>query len=301
MLDKGTFIRIVVTVFLLSFLGLTVNAQRGNTAWERYRHEGSVGYGLNTFLANIGEDDRIGTRFLLQRSSFNASYRYYIFKHVALRGSFTHAYSRKNDKDFVDSTETELRLDYEVTISELAAMVEYHIFDEVNMASGRSGKVRRARGGMSRGVKTGISIFAGIAVDYMRPFAEYYGDKMILRPYDPNAGFAPPSDYKRVNIHVPIGAQFRFVLSENWRIGFEACYRLGFRDYIDNVSSVYYVGENPLAYNSPYTDTQFTGRYVTLSGDNAPVDELAGQSGRSSYFIGMLTLSYRLKSDKKKK
>jgi hypothetical protein len=67
------------------------------------------------------------------------------------------------------------------------------------------------------------------------------------------------------------------------------------------VSTVYYVDENPQAQTSKFNDSQFTGEYVTLEKDAAPVASLASQGGRKNYFFGLLTLSYRIKSKSKKK
>lgn len=287
--------RVISIIILAILISTAASAQRGDQSWKKYRHEASIGYGFNSFLASIGEDDQFDVKFMLQRSTVNASYRYYFRKHWAARGSFSHAYSRKNDKEIVDPARINSRLDYEMTLSELGAMIEYHIFDETHMGS-RKGKVRRARGGMSKGPKFGVSLFAGAALNYMRPFAELYGSKMILKQYSPNAGLVAPKDYSRVNVHFPVGAQVRIVVAENWRIGIEAGYRLGIRDYIGNVSTVYYVDENPRAQNSEFTDTQFSGEYVTLDKETAPISSLASQGGRRNYFFGMLTLAYRIKS-----
>ena len=287
--------RLPIIIIITLLISTGVHAQRGNQSWKKYRHEGSIGFGFNTFLAGIGEDDKFGTRFLLQRSTMNASYRYFFAKHFAVRGSFTHAYSRKNDKEIIDPTRINARLDYEMTLSEFGGMFEYHIFDETHMGS-RKGKVRRARGGMSRGPKFGISLFAGSAFSYMRPYAELYGNRMVLKEYNANAGYVSPTDYKKLHIHFPVGAHVRLVVAENWRIGFEAGHRFGLREYIGNVSTVYYKDQNPWAQTSEYTDTQFSGEYVTLDKENAPIATLANKKGKRDYFFGMLTLSYRIKT-----
>ncbi len=75
-------IRIALIIVVVCAMSIDSIAQRGNTAWTKYKHEISVGYGFNTFLASIGANDKIGTRFMLQRSTFNASYRYYLKKHL---------------------------------------------------------------------------------------------------------------------------------------------------------------------------------------------------------------------------
>lgn len=284
---------ISICVFLV-FVSTSIFAQRGNQSWQKYRHEASLGYGFNTFLSSIGEDDKIGTRFMLQRPTMNASYRYYFAKHFAVRGSFTHAYYRKNDKEDVDPARLNARLDYEMTLSEFAVMAEYHIFDETHMGS-RKGKVRRARGGMSRGPKFGVSCFGGVTLDYMRPYAELYGNRMVLKQYNPTAGYTSSKDYKRTHVHFPIGTNLRLVVAKNWRVGVEAGYRIGLTDYIDNVSSVYYIDSNPYARTSEYDDTKFSGEYVSLGKEKAPISSLASNSGRKNYFFGMVTLAYRIK------
>ena len=67
-------------------------------------------------------------------------------------------------------------------------------------------------------------------------------------------------------------------------------------DYIDNVSSVYYIDSNPYARTSEYDDTKFSGEYVSLGKEKAPISSLASNSGRKNYFFGMVTLAYRIKS-----
>ena len=294
-------IRIALIIVVVCAMSIDSIAQRGNTAWTKYKHEISVGYGFNTFLASIGANDKIGTRFMLQRSTFNASYRYYLKKHFAVRGSFTHAYSRKNDKDIIDPANINMRLDYESTISELGGKIEYHIRDETTMGRSNKGKVRRSRGGMTKGIDVGLSIFGGVGIDYFRPVAEYYGDRMVLKKYDAQAGFITPKDYRRVHIHFPVGAQARLVLGENWRLGLEACYRIGITNYIDNASSVYYADGNPFPERyTDYPDKDFAGGYVFMGNETGSIPGLASQTGRKNYFVGMMTLSYRIKSSSKK-
>jgi hypothetical protein len=99
-----------------------------------------------------------------------------------------------------------------------------------------------------------------------------------------------------MHVHIPVGGQLRFALSENWRFGFEGGYRIGFTEYINNLSGVYYPGDNPATPNRTYTDISFTGEIVTLSKENAPVSSLVSSKGRKGYFFGLFALSYRIKS-----
>jgi hypothetical protein len=49
---------------------------QGNTAWKKYHHEAS--FGFNTFIAAIGENDKPEIPFVLQRSTFNGTYRFFL-------------------------------------------------------------------------------------------------------------------------------------------------------------------------------------------------------------------------------
>lgn len=290
------------SISVLSFLLLAVSnspvfgQKGGNTSWTKYRHEGAVGYGLNTLYTGLGQNDNLTVTSVFQRSTFNLSYRYYFRRKFAVRGSFTQAYARKNDKVNIDSAQINLPIDYKSSMSEFAAMGEFHILDEVGNVK-RKGKVRRARGGMTKGMNAGVSVFGGVALGRFNPYGEYYGSRMVFRPVNSSPGYDFDVDsYKRMHILFPVGATARLVLSENWRLGIEAGYRIGLRDYIDYVSAVYYRDGKPESTYSEYPDTDFADGYVTFEKENAPIATLASESGRRNYFFGMIVLSYRLKT-----
>lgn len=272
-----------------------VFAQSGSTTWKKFRHDIGVGYGYNSLFAALGEDDKIGLNSVLQRSTFTASYRFFLLRRLALKTNLTHAYARKNDKKENLELRQNIPMDYQSSLSEFALLAEYHLIPE--SIAGKQGKVRRARGGTSKRFSLGLSVFGGIAVDYLRPYGEYFGQQVVLRPVNSNPGFDPVvSDYNRVNIHFPVGATFRYVINQNWRVGLEAGYRIGIRDYIDNVSAVYYRDGSEAAEPTGFPDESFSGGYVTFEKEQAPVSTLASKKGRRSYFMGQLVLSYTLKT-----
>lgn len=284
----------IIVAVLFVILSISANAQRGgNTAWTKYRHEVSVGYGVNSLFGRLGESDKINMNYVLQRSTFNASYRYYFLKHFAARGSISHGFARKNDKSDNIETRQNVRLDYQATMTEFAAMAEWHLLDEAT--KGRQTKIRRSRGGVSKGANVGVSFFAGVGLNYLRPFGEYYGDEVELRPITDPLQVPNNDRYKKLNLTFPVGTNVRMVVAENWRVGFEFGYRLGLREYINNVSGVYY--RDPELINSdPYTpDPQYIG-VVTFEKEQAPIQSLVNEKGKRNYFFGFLTLSYRIKS-----
>lgn len=285
---------------VISFgIAAVAQAQRGgNAAWKNYRHEVAVGYGYNTLFSKLGTRDNLGVGFMIQRSTFNASYRYFFLKHFAARATMSHHYARKNDKDnenplFFTNNQP---LDYKTTFSEFGGVVEFHILDEVGNKK-RKGKVRRARGGMSRGLNAGLSIYAGFAVDYFRPYGEFQGARVIIRPANDNPGYITNTlEYKRLNMHIPVGATARLTFSEHWSFGVEAGYRIGFRDYVDNVSAVYYE-DGPPSGRSIFPDENYTGGNVTFADDpSVGLGALVGENGRRNYFFAQFMLGYRFKT-----
>ena len=96
-------------------------------------------------------------------------------------------------------------------------------------------------------------------------------------------------------MHIPVGLNARILLSENWRAGLEFGYRIGFRDYVNNVSGVYAKDEdftNP----DPFTpDDKYFG-VITYAKEEAPIADLASDSGRRGFFFGFVTLAYRIKA-----
>lgn len=273
-----------------------VVAQRGgNTSWTKYRHEAQIGYGVNTLFSSLGEKDKLGFNPIFQRSTFSGSYRYYFLKRVSARASLTHAFARKNHKDINPEEWDNIRLDYTSTVTELALLGEYHIFDEA--VKGKKGLVRRARGGTTRGVNLGWSVYTGVAFGLFRPFAEYFGQEVELKPIptDTNS-LSNDGKYRRLNFHIPLGTQVRFILSENWRFGAEFGYRIGIREYINNTSWVYYRDpEMKHSGTNSGVDQSLVGP-VTFEKELPPIEELGSKTGRKNYMFIMLTLAYRFKS-----
>lgn len=281
-------------LFLLTILisGSVFSQRRGNTAWTKYRHEASIGYGVNTLFANLGERDNWGVNYVLQRSVFNGSYRYYALKNLAVRGSISHAYARKNDKGFEVDDSPNTRIDYQATLTEFSAIAEWHFIDETT--KGKKKKVRRARGGMSKGLNVGLSLFTGLGMSYLRPYGEYFGEAVEFKPITDPLTVPNTDRYNRWNLFFPVGGQARMILTENWRVGLELGYRIGLREYIDNVSGVYYRDPSVQKLDS-YEDPQKVGE-ITFSKEKAPIADLASETGKRNYFFGLVTLSYRIKS-----
>ncbi len=287
----------LTTIILLAvFTSINlVNGQSSNV-WKKFRHEFTAGYGFNTLLATIGEKDNLGFNYMLQRSSLNLSYRYFILNHFSVRGEFSQLYARKNDKDLNRLDRDNLRIDYKTSMAEFGLLAEFHVFDETGKS--RTGRNSRARGGISRMANFGVSVYAGIAGTYFRPIGEFLGNKIYLKPVNGNPGYdMNVESYPNWNLHFPVGANIRLVLTENWRVGIDGGYRFGLRPYINNVSGVYYeanISPEGLPKNE-WPDHTFAG-YVHFDDQKKSIPDLQLQDGRKGFFVGLITVSYRLKT-----
>ena len=178
-------------------------------------------------------------------------------------------------------------------MTEFAAMAEYHFIDEI--LKGKKKKVRRARGGMSKGLNLGLSLFGELAVGYLRPYGEFFGEEVVFKPITDPLTVPNTDEYRKWNLFFPMGGQARMILTENWRVGLEVGYRIGLNEYIDNVSGVYF--RDPEFINSdPFSADPKTVGVITFTKEKAPIADLASDSGKRNYLFALITLSYRIKS-----
>jgi opacity protein-like surface antigen len=96
--------------------------------------------------------------------------------------------------------------------------------------------------------------------------------------------------YSLTQVAIPVGAGFKFKLSEAWTFGIEYSTRFTFNDYLDDVSGVY---AEPVFLEAQY------GAMTKAMADRSQVENLAGtargdESKRDLYNIFGITLTYRI-------
>lgn len=287
--------QLLALIFLLLTVTLSYGQRKRSDGWKTYRHEVGAGLGYNTVYAGLGENTGVGVRTILQRSTFSANYRFYVLKFLSVKGMIAHGYTRKNDKEGeqVDRPNN-LRIDYKSSYSEFGGVAEFHLFDETGKSGG--GRQRRARGGIKSAMRFGLSAYVGLSYSIIRPYGEYFGDRVELRPVTANPGSdMDVAGYDRGFLHVPLGVNIRYVIDKNWRLGLDLGYRIGFKEYIGNASGVYYTEEGASAdAPSTFENESYVG-VVTYGDSKEPISRLTSDNGRKNYFVGLLSLSYRIK------
>lgn len=82
---------------------------------------------------------------------------------------------------------------------------------------------------------------AGVGITFFNPFAFLQGKKYFLQPLGTEGQNAIPghSLYDLFAVCIPVGAGFKYNISDNINIGLEAAYRFTTTDYLDDVSTTY--------------------------------------------------------------
>jgi hypothetical protein len=164
-------------------------------------------------------------------------------------------------------------------------------------------KLQGVRG--KSGIDINVYLFAGVGGFYFNPKAYYGGKWWALQPLGTEGqGIAESrTPYKRFQACFPFGMGFRVPLQDkNWTIGFEYGIRLTTTDYIDDVSTTYF---SPTLIEKAYGPVAavLSNRANPQSPDFVKGSAYTGQqrgdpTDRDSYMLGLITLTYRLKSGK---
>ncbi|MGV6862489.1 MAG: DUF6089 family protein [Putridiphycobacter sp.] len=228
----------------------SLNAQ----AWRRSRHEVQLGLGASNFLGDLGGAKGVGThgikdfKFQSTRPTIMMGYKYMITPAVSVKGSFITSYLSGDDALTKNPVRQNRNLSFRSGLWELAASVELYPFTE---------KVRKdykVSGTWGHGGLTLSPYFVtGVGFAMFQPKAKYQGSWVKLQPLGTEGqGLAGrPDKYKRYTISFPIGMGLKYVIDKNWSLGFEMSLRYTLTDYIDDVSTSYYIPSAIEAANGP--------------------------------------------------
>jgi hypothetical protein len=233
-------IKLLLLLINLFIFGSISNAQ----AWRRSRNEVQLGIGASNFLGDLGGAKGIGThgikdlRFQSTRPTLMVGYKYMITPAVSVKGSFITAYLSGDDALTQNFVRQNRNLSFRSGLWELAASVELYPFTE---------KVRhdyRINGTWGHaGITLSPYFVTGIGFAFFQPKTKYNGEWVKLQPLGTEGqGLAGrPDKYHRYTLSFPIGVGLKYLVNKQWSIGFEMSLRYTLTDYIDDVSTSYYL------------------------------------------------------------
>jgi hypothetical protein len=231
-------------------VNLTINAQ----SWKYSRNEVQFGIGASNFLGDLGGANSIGThgirdiRFSMTRPTIMLGYKYMITPAFSLKGSIITSLLSGDDATTTEYARQNRNLSFRSGIVELGLTLELYPFTE---KTSHSYKIRGVWG--SKSITVSPYFVTGFGVTLFQPKANYNGDWVKLQPLGTEGqGLAGrPEKYHRYTLIFPIGGGFKYLIDRNWSIGFELSLRYTRTDYIDDVSTSYYIPSEIEAANGP--------------------------------------------------
>lgn len=142
-------------------------------------------------------------------------------------------------------------------------------------------------------------IFAGVGVFHFNPYAIYNAQKVYLQPLGTEGqgltAYPQKKMYSLTQLNVPVGIGMKYKVSDRIQVGIEACGRLLFTDYLDDVSDKYpdenelFKGRGQLA-----VDLSFRGDEVDPSLTYPSNKQRGSPAHNDNYYTTSLTFIYTL-------
>jgi hypothetical protein len=216
-----------ISIAILSiFMILPLTAQQ----WKLKRMEGVLGIGTTNVYSDLGGAPNATSllfvkdiTFRTTRPSIYGGLRYRVNQRTSVKTSFVYGYSKTAD---YEGSRNEARGFSSVTqLFEISGNYEYYLLPEFRVI--RSAAMFNRRGMINDYSSLGIYVFTGIGATLFWPELTLdeprEGDK-----YKTNMG---------VTGAVPVGAGFKFIISDKWMVGYEIGYRQSFSDFLDGFQS----------------------------------------------------------------
>jgi len=222
---------------------------RQSSYWKTHRTEIEFGFGISNFLGELGGRNQIGSPFVWDlefsqtRPAASLAYRYYLARQQALRLRFTYGILAGNDNLTTEPFRQNRNLSFKSDVFELSLVYELHLYRE---ELGHIYDLRGVKG--TKSSRVGLYLFGGVGGFYFDPRAQYNNAWVRLKPMRTEGQGLPggPDEYKNVQVCIPLGFGIRRAFTKNWSGGLELQYTKTFTDYVDDVSTSYYYGPDPL-------------------------------------------------------
>lgn len=225
---------------LLLFFCLSASSQ----AWKSVRHEVYFGVGASNFLGDLGGAKGIGThgikdlKLRMTRPTLMVGYKLMLNQYISVKGSLIWGLLKGDDAVTKNEVRNNRNLSFRSNIGEASAYLEY--FPTSDKIYPRY-KLKGVRG--NEAFSLSPYFFAGVGVAFFNPKANLNGKWIALQPLATEGqGLAGrPDKYKRFTLTFPIGAGLKYRIDKQLALSFELSLRYTMSDYIDDVSTSYYI------------------------------------------------------------
>ena len=296
---------------LLFIFFVLINFVSTAQAWKYSRNEVQFGIGASNFLGDLGGANAIGThgvkdfRFSMTRPTLMFGYKYMVTPAVSLKGSIVTSLLSGDDATTMEVARQNRNLSFRSGLLEFGVTAELYPFTE---KTNHNYKIRGVWG--SRSITLSPYFVTGIGFSLFQPKANLNGDWIKLQPLGTEGqGLGGrPDKYRRYTMSFPIGVGVKYLIDRNWSIGFEMSLRYTLSDYIDDVSTSYYIpSEIEAAYGA--TAATLADRALDPSLGTTGVNQFADGSNNylqrgnpnynDAYTFAIFSVHYRLRKGTK--
>ncbi len=236
---------------LLYFIALTITFPVSSQPWKFLRYEAAFGFGTTNVYSDLGGAPNAKSLLFIQdiefrsmRPSFYVAVRYKLDPRTSVKLNFIYGYS--HTQDFVGSRNERRGFKSKIDLFETSGQYEFYFLQEERRLN--SSAMFNRRGMINNYSVLGAYVFAGVGATIFWPKLEFeqprIGDK-----------------YKsgtRLTMSLPIGIGVKYILSDQWLIGWELGYRHTLTDYLDGFvppssknMDVYWISTLNLSYRIP--------------------------------------------------
>ncbi|MFD1553775.1 hypothetical protein DNU06_09700 [Putridiphycobacter roseus] len=264
---------------LLTVFCLLVTLSSSAQTWKYMRQEFQVGIGASSFFGELGgakgdaKHDIRDIRFSATRPVLNLGYKYMLHPIVSVKGLFTMAILSGDDASTDNLIRSNRNLSFKSGLFEMDGIVEIYPFGE---RISRRYRIKGVGGRSAFSISPYFSFGVGIAA--FQPKAELDGVWYKLQPLGTEGqGLAGrPDKYKRYTYALPLAVGAKYFIDRNWSVGFELSVRYTGSDYIDDVSTSYYLADEIEAAYGP----------VAAALSDRGIDKTLGETGVIQYSNG---------------
>jgi len=221
-------LRWFISTVIALILVVPVQAQQ----WKLKRIEAILGIGTTNVYSDLGGAPNATSVLFIKditfrstRPSVYAGVRYRMKPNQSLKTSFIYGYSKTQD---YSGSRNENRGFTSVTqLLEISGNYEYYFLPEQRRL--RSAAMFNRRGMINDYSSFGAYLFIGLGATLYWP---------NLKIDEPREG-DQYKDNMGITASLPIGAGFKYIISDKWMLGYEIGYRLTLTDYLDGFISPY--------------------------------------------------------------
>lgn len=289
-------------LLLLSFLIFTAKGLEAQ-AWKTVKHEVSFGVGASNFLGDLGGAKGIGThgikdlKFSMTRPTIIAGYKYMLNPYLAVKASVLWGLVSGDDAITKNNVRNNRNLSFRSNIGEVAGYFEYFPYaDRIHPRY----KLKGVNGNKAFSLSPYFSVGVGFTV--FNPKAKYNGNWVALQPLGTEGqGLAGrPDKYHRFTLSFPIGIGVKYRIDKQLAVGFELSLRYTLSDYIDDVSTSYYLpdeiaanyGDVAAALSDRSINTDLNGVIQYPDGRNNYLQR-GDPRWNDAYMFGIFSVHYR--------